>query len=293
MSNLESTHSEHYVDVPIETVTVGHLTVTAYQVDHKFPPTELRVNRSGKDVLEEVDALIEQVDGVIVEYAPWESREVSDGLRVATGTQELFDENTHFFEPITTIAHRNDKSVLVMDPAYDQWFAWLSPNGQALMGLHGGLIGSGLSSIMMQRISKSESPPKSLTRRRLLTLAPLAVGGTILAWNSPSALRGNEEMKTQQPIHGYSEPELRRVIIAEGLKTLGSQPEFEGKHLLLIYPPVHWRGIRDLLADSQSSETFREYTRFIKGPLADKFLTIRQYSPSSNGWQAMPNIKIT
>ena len=80
-------------------------------------------------------------------------------------------------------------------------------------------------------------------------ISGVALGGFALLQGTA---RTREHLR-QKPSTGFTESNLRRIIVAKGIQNLAKQLDAEPgstpKKLVLLYPPVHWKGIKEYLDD--------------------------------------------
>ncbi|MGB4965584.1 MAG: twin-arginine translocation signal domain-containing protein [Microgenomates group bacterium] len=257
----------------VETVQLGRINIQALPLEHKSGIDQtVQVDGQTSTLKDQVSSIVAEADGVIFEYLPHEIREKSP-----TKPEQYFN----YFGPFEQACIDQKKEAFALDPAYDISFAVANNFSQMTSGLTGTLV-----SVLGATLGKKQSEPVSLTRRRFMGLTGSAAAG-VAVFGTTNMLSHATEDTMSKPIPFIpNEAHFRRCVIARGLIDLSERPEMAGKNLLLLYPPVHWEGIKALLANRERLD--RDFAIYKKlYPLDDKFFVAREYIADTNGQMAL------
>lgn len=279
-----------------ETFQVGHITVTTFPLEHDRLPQDVALD-SGQTGSQFFEDLVGSHDMVMTEY---NSDEFDRIPRLWNYYKKEIEERHDYFKALEDIARKHDKPLLLADPSYDQWFEFTLKPQTDFVAAGAITWGIGVSELFHFLDARTHhdvnTQPQSMSRRRFLEVGGKAVLGATAVKLFGQAFEGMDNMDKENrydvPIAKFSEADLRRTIIAQGLHVLGKNPEYAGKRIILAYPPVHCQGIKDKVQDPNLQASFNAYTALLKGPLADKFLQVRRYTPTETGWDRIPNIPI-
>lgn len=257
----------------VESVQLGHINIQALPLEHESGIDQtVQVDGQVSTLKDQVTSLVSAADGVIFEYLPHEIEEKSPAK-----PKEYFD----YFGPFEQACIDQKKEAFALDPAHDISFAVANNFSQITSGLAGTLA-----SVLGATIGKKQSETINLTRRRFMGLAGSAATG-VAVFGAANMLSHASEDTMSKPIPFIpNEAHFRRCVIARGLIALSERPEMAGKKLLLLYPPVHWEGIKALLADRERlNGDFAIYKKLY--PLDNRLFVAREYNADTNGQMAL------
>lgn len=244
--------------------------------------------------------VLEGATDLAVEYFPHELV-----LLVRFAGKDLVEGNTNFketypfFTEITNKAKDQNKSVYVFDPANDVNFSLIAYTPNVLPVIAAG-YGIGVTAALVQERIQATKRMQPMTRRGFLR----GTGGILTAFLVASTsiwgpiYTSAYEQITQQPASIPSEQRFRRVVIAKGITNLGDRlvanPNVAAKKIALVYPPTHWAGINELLADrTKLNMEFTAYSALKVIPsLRHSFFRMREYSHQGNSWNLVQSQEI-
>ncbi len=287
----EQVTNDEKVSGLLETYTVGDLTLSVLARDHNIPP-ELNYLPDLSTLSEKIAQMVEDSDGGLFEYLPVELEENRGKFAEITGKTAEIDERLAYFGPFAEEFNKQGKDVYCADPAYNwEWFA-ADMLTSAVPTLAAAAItsASGISAVN----SAKEGDEKGMTRRKLLSLSALTAAGALIGRSGISVLAKSQEFVTDKPTtNPLAHPAIRRAVVARALKQMGSSEEFKGKKLLMLIPPVHWEGIKQLLENEELLErNFKAGTVLQEGPWAGRLNNIRHYKPQGNSFTLQKRIPI-
>lgn len=287
--------SESETVLPTETIRISRkLAVTAVPIEYYPVDT---IDRYGPALVE----AIKQSDGLIFEYFPAEMKHMSGNKLVRLWTN--YNQFMPFQEFLSRSARDAAKPSYVADPAQDLNFAAirLLPTVLTLPGY----VLMGASSLDVDRTGdrlrvRSADSHRMTRRERYLRAACFAAG---LVSAVPGILMGNAkqyEFRHHTFTGVPNESTMRRVIVAKALADLGvrldSDPEASERQLLLMYPPAHWKGIKQYLEHPSRMERDFRFVSVLKrmgDPFRKSFFTLREYVPAvEGGWEQVSGTEI-
>lgn len=302
--------------LPIESLKVDEkLTITAIPLKRYPNPLSASEGRNAEALKAAVAKVIEEADGVIFEYFPEETARLSSSPLFLERHKELYERVMNFFGPLAELTKEHKKPAYVFDPAYDEKFAALfqllpstiasigMPIGEvaAFLGI-GALIGklpSGKLRKETELRKKKELPQEDkeesgVTRRQFLKGASvaagvLAAGTTLASYRSVKDVWKEVVTGTPSPGRFPNENKFRRAVIAKGIFQLSENLDKDSsggaKKLVLLYPPLHWKGLKELLQDKRRlEEEFGLYSMLKQGGMKDAFFTARKYEWTGKEW---------
>lgn len=259
----------------------------SYKVGDKLTIQAIPLEFYKGDVLEKhgeaIKNAIKNSDGVIFEYFPDELKKISTNPLVYSFTN--VDWFMPYYEHAAKAAADTGKEIYAIDPAYKINFALLRQIPVATFGLS---FGSYVAAGQAPSIMKSKNIPESYTKVVVGGLFGLAIGGTLASGYEAGAMKREHKRKT--PSQSFTEPNFRRVVVAQGIKQLSkdldSDPTRSAKKLVLLYPPIHWKGIKGYLDNSDKlNRNFKIASVFKLGGLNQSWFSIRNYIHDDAGWQ--------
>lgn len=265
--------------LPIEQVSVSrNLDVIGIPLEHNVGEWQ-RYETLLKDE-------IGKVDGVIFEYFPEEMTDWKQNPLI----QQTYDLNLFlpFFEKLAEEVKNQNKEVYVLDPAHDNAFVWVRGLPYGLMGAGAGAVGKSLwDGFGTAKISRRQF----ISKLGLGALGLAAVGSGVVA--GPSSFY--QEKRSNTPTTRFSETDFRRTVIAKGISQMGEQPNTEQtdkkRRVLIVYPPVHWEGIKGLLRDRDNlDKKFQGYSliqNVMSESQKDSLFSIRRYKWTNNAWNKL------
>ena len=228
---------------------------------------------------------IRDSDGVIFEYFPGETKQFE---------HTPFLQGFSFFKAVEQESIRHHKDAYVFDPAHAWDFAII--RSVVPVAMVGGLLATAIASF-----ETSLAANRKQTRRKFLSGFLTAASGvaTLAATISSQAL-SETAVSHQSPIFPVPEITLRQVVISKGIANLGESldknPDTEPKNLVLIYPPAHWKGIKEFLQNREKLERyFRAYSQMktvLPKGLKESFFSMRKYSRQEDSWQLAEKVEI-
>jgi hypothetical protein len=261
-----------------------------YRVSDKLTIEAIPLEYARSDVLakhgEAIKKSIQGSDGVVFEYFPDEIQKIRENALIQKTTNvEWF---MPYFQFAAHAAKDAEKPAFVFDPAHDFNFMVVRGLTEVIWGL--GSFASFLAASRMKQIGSKFgwNPAKTQKVETASVISGIALGAFGLLQGTA---RTREHLR-QKPNTGLTESNLRRVIVAKGIqnfaKQLDADPESTPKKLLLLYPPVHWKGIREYLDNPQKlNRAFRIASAFKVGGLRESCFTMRQYEPQGQAWKKM------
>lgn len=259
----------------------------SYKVSDKLTIQAIPLEFYRGDVLkkhgEAITEVIKNSDGVIFEYFPDELKKISTNPLVYSFTN--VDWFMPYYEHAAKAAADAHKEVYAIDPAHKINFALLRQIPVATFGLS---VGSFLAAGQIPPIIKSKNIPESYTKAVVGGLFGLAISGTLVSGYEAGAMK--REHKRKIPSKSFTEPNFRRIVVAQGIKQiaadLDADPTSKHKNIVLLYPPIHWKGIKDYLDNPvRLHRNFRIASAFKVGGLKESWFSIRNYVHSDAKWQ--------
>jgi hypothetical protein len=266
-----------------------------YKVSDKLTIQAVPLEFYRGDVLEKhgknITDAIKKSDGVIFEYFPQELAKSSENplARAVTDVDAFMPYFTH----AATAASQAKKEVYALDPAHSLDFAMVRLTPMMVFGVGGALLTSaGLVAPFAE--SKGVAPKVA----RMLAGTQLGVGLGLMGVGAYENRAMKREHKRKTPSQSFTEPNFRRVVIAQGIKNiaagLDADPASAPKKLLLLYPPIHWQGIKSYLDNPKKLQrNFRVASAFRLGGLKDKWFQIRNYIADGDKWNLTSSKRIT
>lgn len=240
-----------------------NLTVEFFPIDYK--------KGLNPDIIRNFQGAIRETDGAILEYIPSEIAEILGNPLSVMGANP--HQIMRFFPDIQDTCFKENKDVYSVDPARDPNFGIIR-SATIIPGL------AGVSALLKYAHNAKKK------RRDFLMFAGFIATAATFSQGVGKIIEG----KTKNPSSYYVEAFFRRVVIAEGLKQLGEKFDQEAdkpKSLLLVYPLVHWNGVKERMVDPGNRgvfEKFREGFKKMGDDQLDKsFFTIRRFRPTGNG----------
>ena len=268
--------------LPQESLRVGDkLTITAVPLEY--------IQKEHLIHKEELQQAIASADGIIMEYFPDEVRQMGKNPYVSLmSTYRAFMPYEEF---VANTASSAGKDVWVMDPAHDEKFGILR-----LLPVSAFIVGTGIATMtMMYGKSKQWN----------LGYGWIPAGtifGTGLGLAAAGALVGRTksfENRSHRPSHFPNEATFRRTVIATGIKELADHldrdPAAKPKNLLFLYPPVHWKQVKELLKDDAKREQamhLADTIRYLGPQYEGAFFTTRHYHVYNGKWQLVDQTPI-
>lgn len=258
-----------------------------YKVGEKLTIQAIPLEYYRGDVLqkhgESITRAIQNSDGVIFEYFPQELKPLADNLLAQSFTN--VDWFMPYYEHAASAAAKANKEVFALDPAHK--FDFMAIRQLPVLTFSVG-AGSFLAAGAIEALVKDKDHRPLKVRVAQGALAAVGLGSIGLSLYNRNALK--REHKSQNPSHGITEPHFRRIVIAQGIKnlaaTMDADPAVGEKKLVLLYPPVHWKGIKEYLDNSDKlKRNFRIASAFKIGPLKDSLFSIRNYTFENNDWK--------
>jgi hypothetical protein len=233
-----------------------------------------------------------EVSAVIVEYFPQEIETLKDNSLAIRMTN--YNDIDSFFTGVTDLARQNGKEVVVMDPAHNADFGFFR---EALLALNGAGIVITLATWGDFIRSKNRMSRRHFLRNTVSLGA--GMGLTLIQSGADEVIKIKEESDENPPDSFFSEDNFRRSIIARGIKQLAerldSDPNAPETTMLLIYPPVHWKGIKRFLQDDEALNGMFATDQVFKifGKAAEEsFFSIRFYQPGGSQWEKVGTMQI-
>lgn len=265
-----------------------------YKVSDKLTIEAVPLEFYRGDVLDKhgdaLDKAIRESDGVIFEYFPPEIAEVrKNKLAQAVTNVEWFQD---YYDFAAKKALEYNKPVIAMDPAHDVSFSVIRGlPAVAVLGAYGSFLSAGLIYSLGEKGKISTKGVKVGTSAAFVSAIALGLVGYI------TRARLRREHKKQMPTEGPSESNFRRVVVAKGIQNFSKQlseiPNEGPKKLLLLYPPVHWKGIKRYLDDTKKLDrAFHIASAFKVGGLKDSCFSIRTYQPSMGKFELNSKVEI-
>jgi hypothetical protein len=217
--------------------------------------------------------LVKNSDGVILEYIPAEVELLQDNPFYSMLSAGIMP----FFGKIQEFCISENKDIYSVDPAHDVNFE-LVAKAPAWIGIAGAGVALLETRKQLADILKHQRPSRRSFLKRL-GLAAFALGGGFGAIDGLSRAGAIPDSIS-------AENQFRRIIITEGIKQLGKRIDQESEkdvNLLLVYPPAHWKAIKQKLNDPNNGNLFTKIHSILGQQFEKSFFTIRKYSPSPNG----------
>lgn len=258
-----------------------------YKVSEKLTIQAIPLEFYRGDVLqkhgESITRAIQNSDGVIFEYFPTEIKPLSDNLLAQSFTN--VDWFMPYYEHAANAAAKANKEVFALDPAHKLDFMMIRQLPVLTFGVG---AGSFLAAGTIEASVKDKDHRLLHVSAAQGALVGVGLGAIGLSIFNRNAMK--REHKSQSPSHGFTEPHFRRIVIAQGIKnlaaTMDADPSIGGKKLVLLYPPVHWKGIKEYLDNPDKlKRNFRVASAFKVGPLKDSLFSIRNYTFDNNDWK--------
>lgn len=259
----------------LETIRVSdNLTITAVNLEHQLAQYE----KNRALLTDTFDAS----DGIIFEYF---SPDIDQAFKQTVSLK--------FFDSAAADAAISRKEVYVVDPAHDAMFFPVAA-GQvvlpvALLGTAAHLEQSAAKDEM--EIHTSEIMSNTMSRRSFLKRAAATAVGVAGIGGSISTLARISEAAFKTPVNlPPHQQNLRRIIVAQGIKNLSDSLKQSGEHknLVLLYPPVHNQGIRQYLENPTLLDRSFNMLKPLKATsdsITDSFFSIRKYQWDDNAWK--------
>jgi len=259
-----------------------------YRVSDKLTIEAIPLEYASNEVLikhgEALKQTIKGSDGVIFEYFPDEIQKIRENPLIQKTT------NIEWFMPYSQFnaqaAREAGKRAYVLDPAHDLNFAVMRGVTEVVWGF--GSFASFLAASRMSRIGAKFgwNTAKAKQAEAASVITGIALGAVAFLQGTA---RTREHLR-QKPNTGFTESNFRRVIIAKGIQNiareLDADPNATPKKLVLLYPPVHWKGIKEYLDDPKRlNRAFRIASAFKVGGLKESCFTTRVYEPQGNSWK--------
>jgi len=268
-----------------EEITVGNLKLTPIVVEHDRDEWEL--------VGGEVSEILVKHDFIINEYIFNEYKnEVADSSDLTKAVVNFFDQENLAFLKIEELAMQNNIPIVSADPAHSLDTAkMLTVNALQGPGVTAAVIKFVADDVVRNSNEKLIEVGKK-DGRRMEALKLLATNAAPIVAAAKMAI-----------ISVGEETDLRRVVVAKGLKLL-SETVDPGTHAAIVYPPGHWdgqldgpeitkNGIKYYLDNPEEREArFNEYISRFSPEDYPHFYKIRGYSAKNGEWEKTMEMSI-
>lgn len=223
----------------------------------------------GQEIKKQISNVI--TDGVIPEFSESEIQLIKrDEMQnwMATHFAGDYQQILSFYGFIEQETRSANKTMYVLDPAHDANYVFPTLTDQTkdfilqMPGLAAGIYG--LTSLITKLNKIFHGQRSKLTRRDFFKV-PIVIGLGSLALANANANLSDMSPDQGQKESGFpNEIELRRATVAKLINVINDENEKNNAHqnLLLIYPPRHWQGIKELMEDDQKRENILK-ARFI------------------------------
>lgn len=269
-----------------EEVVVGNLTLTPIIIEHDRGEWE--------SVGDDVSEILVKNNLIINEYIFNEYKnEVADSSDLTKAVVGFFDQENWAFLKIEELAMQKNIPIVSVDPAYSLDTAkMLTMNSLQGPGVTAAVVKFVANDLVrVDDIKLIETQKEDGKVRRAIKLLATNVAPVVAAAKMAIISVGEET-------------DLRRVVVAKGLKLLGEIVD-SGTHAAIVYPLGHWdgqldgpeitkKGIEYYLNNPEEREArFNEYK--IRFPPEDypHFYKIRGYSPENGVWKKTMDIPVS
>lgn len=260
-------------------IQIGKLNLSVLITGHTMKHYE----KYGSDVKKAIDAF----PIIIPEYFPPEYSG-ENGNPLTEAIKDIYRDANYFFDEIEAYCRQNKKEVWVMDPAYNLSFmasrvAMLIPEVALTMGVASQLLFGESSG----RLKQSTLTRKNLLRQMgNLGFTAAAFGfGLVFPWEIAFTVGSRGIGGT------VAENNLRQVIVAQLLKDFSAQVQSETQ-ALLIYPRLHWEGIKGYLLNDEKRGSLLSKLEFLKDTSGTNlFFEGRNYVSDGSVWNQRSKIE--
>lgn len=248
----------------------------------------LTMQHSKNDWLRYQDSVRELIDVstvIIPEYFPPEYSG-TNGNYFAKYARESYKDSNYLFDEVEAYCRNNKKEVWVVDPAYNASFMTL--RGGTFLTESLGLIGA-----MNILVNAVESRQRVFTRRNFLERSKDF--GLAIATFSTGLFTPPEILflsSTRGIVGTFVELNLRYILTASLLKDLSVHvpPKTQG---LLIYPNIHWKGIKEYVEDDEKRRSALSKIVWLKNvPGLNSLFQGRHYTIDGNDWLEEQRIEV-
>lgn len=228
-----------------------------------------------------LDEYVTPFKGILVpEYFPPEYND--NGNIITRAIAKIFKSSNSLFDYFTTIVKQEGKSVLVLDPAWSNQFVTASAllSSPNLVGGYYTLsaVTNGLQASREESVRENPvNHPVQISRRDFLLSSARAIAAVgTLATFFPLMEALEVPLLGAEFSFGRLEDDIRYVLIAHKLTELSLMRKISD--IMLIYPPVHWAGIRFYLDNPDQRENrMRTYRKILPESIFPDLYATRKY----------------